>query len=295
MHQITIFTPTYNRAEKLKRLYVSLCHQTELEFTWLIVDDGSLDNTEELVNSFATEGIVDIEYVKKENGGKISAYIEAISRIKTRYYICVDSDDTLSENAVQIMNCCLSEIDRTDSDNKIIGVIFPQRLKGDNSSCEFPKREAVINIMDLKYVFGVKESALLIETEAIKKIKIPIIRNERFLSEEIIYNNLSAVGKFITCNKPFYISEYQCDGITNNVFSVWKNNPFGTYKLLNSRMEASKKLAFPYNIVNFVKAKLLINAFDRCKLADYSEREKDIMDILLWGPSYFVYRKFFTE
>lgn len=97
----TVFTPTYNRAKTLPRVYESLKTQTYKDFEWLIIDDGSSDNTEEVVNSFLEEAILSIRYVKKENGGKWTAFRMALEICKTPYMTSIDSDDTLESNAVE--------------------------------------------------------------------------------------------------------------------------------------------------------------------------------------------------
>lgn len=91
MYDLTVYTPTYNRGRTLKRLYSSLISQTNKEFTWLIIDDGSIDNTKQLVSEWINEGIITINYVFKTNGGKHTATRLAYSIIKTKYLILIDS------------------------------------------------------------------------------------------------------------------------------------------------------------------------------------------------------------
>ena len=100
-NKLTIFTPTYNRMELLKNLYSSLKNQTNKNFIWFIVDDGSTDNTKQLVNELKNEAVLNISYVKKENGGKNTAMDYAHSNCETEFIACVDSDDYLTENAVE--------------------------------------------------------------------------------------------------------------------------------------------------------------------------------------------------
>ena len=94
----TIFTPTYNRAEKLKRVYNSLLKQTFKDFCWLIIDDGSSDNTEEVVKNFKN---LNIRYVYVKNGGKQRAYNKAIELANSKYFICLDSDDYFLEYSLE--------------------------------------------------------------------------------------------------------------------------------------------------------------------------------------------------
>ena len=96
---LTILTPTYNRKNFLKRLYDSLCKQTVMEFEWLIIDDGSTDGTEQLVQTFENR-MFQVNYVKKENGGKHTAINVSHDFIHGELVLIVDSDDALTDNAV---------------------------------------------------------------------------------------------------------------------------------------------------------------------------------------------------
>ena len=103
MIKLTIFTPTYNRRHTLGRLYMSLCQQTNCDFEWLVVDDGSNDGTNELITSYITENKINIRYIFKENGGLYTGYNTAYANISTELNMCVDSDDFLPLNAVELI------------------------------------------------------------------------------------------------------------------------------------------------------------------------------------------------
>lgn len=99
---ITFFTPTYNRSKFLHRIYACLIKQTNKSFVWIIVNDGSVDNTDSLVKEFVAKNEIPILYIDKENGGKHSAFKVAFEHCETEYFICMDDDDIYSENAVDI-------------------------------------------------------------------------------------------------------------------------------------------------------------------------------------------------
>ena len=140
MKSLTVFTPTYNRSHTLERLYRSLCAQTIQDFEWLVIDDGSTDGTAVLVQSFIDEGKIPIRYIYKENGGLYTGYNKAYEVIETELNVCVDSDDTMPENAVEII---LKEWKERGSDGyagligldyymdsgKPIGGAFPKDMK----------------------------------------------------------------------------------------------------------------------------------------------------------------------
>ena len=103
MKTLTVFTPTYNRARTLTRTYDSLCRQTCKDFEWLVIDDGSTDNTRELIQGFIDEAIIPIRYIYKENGGLYTGYNTAYANIETELNVCIDSDDYMPENAVELI------------------------------------------------------------------------------------------------------------------------------------------------------------------------------------------------
>ena len=99
--KITIFTPTYNRDYIIINLYKSLLIQTLKDFEWLIIDDGSTDNTELLVSSFIKDNKINIRYIKQQNGGKHRAINKALEEAKGELFFIVDSDDQLVDNAIE--------------------------------------------------------------------------------------------------------------------------------------------------------------------------------------------------
>lgn len=103
MATLTVFTPTYNRAHTLGRTYESLCRQTCRDFEWLIIDDGSTDGTASLVAKWIEEDKISIRYIHKENGGLYTGYNTAYANIDTELSVCIDSDDYMPDDAVEII------------------------------------------------------------------------------------------------------------------------------------------------------------------------------------------------
>ena len=136
---ITVFTPTYNRAYCLHQLYESLVRQTSNDFLWLIIDDGSIDKTRELVTSWINENQIEIRYAYKENGGMHTGHNLAYQLIDTELNVCIDSDDYMPDNAIElILNKWKSVGNRQDyagiigldafKDGSIVGTKIPERL-----------------------------------------------------------------------------------------------------------------------------------------------------------------------
>ncbi len=109
LNQLTILTPTYNRADKIGKLYNSLIKEKEQGFTWLVIDDGSTDNTEELINSFKSRAPFKIKYFYKENGGKVSAHKLGFTKLETKWCMAIDSDDWLLKGSLNTINHILNK------------------------------------------------------------------------------------------------------------------------------------------------------------------------------------------
>jgi len=142
MNRFTVFTPTYNRINTLERVYESLKKQSFKDFIWLIVDDGSSDYTKEIVNNWIKEDIIKIKYLYKNNGGKHTAWRTAMNYVDSKYMVGIDSDDTLTEDALMIFNMHWENLEKShdydffwevkgrckNEKGDLIGKVFPQNI-----------------------------------------------------------------------------------------------------------------------------------------------------------------------
>lgn len=226
-----IVTPTYNRAKELCILYKTLKSQTCLDFKWLVVDDGSTDETPLLIAKFQEDSCVAIDYLKKDNGGKHTAYNLALDYMsKNDCHIVVDSDDWLAMDAVEKI---LQDLEKTS--NKEIGIVYP-RYGRDSSPQWLSDNVKYVSIPDIKLKYGLSiETAIVIKNLFIGQLRLPSFEGEKFLSEEIFYIMLSEFGKFLPLNRRIYFFEYLEHGLTNNLFHLWKKNPKSTYLLFKER------------------------------------------------------------
>ena len=177
---LTVFTPAYNRAHTLGRTYASLCRQTCQDFEWLIVDDGSKDNTRQLVEHWIRENLIAIRYIYQENQGMHGAHNTAYRNIDTELNTCIDSDDYMPDDAVElIINFWKSHgsdkyagiigLDQTE-EKKIIGAPFPAGLKE-------------TTLIDYYAHGGVGDKKLVYRTEVIKNYPdYPLFKGERYVS-----------------------------------------------------------------------------------------------------------------
>ena len=221
--RITVFTPTYNRAHLLHSCYESLLRQTESRFKWLVIDDGSTDNTGDLVRKWINEKKIEIEYYYKENGGLHTAYNTAIEHLTTELSVCIDSDDWLPDNAIEIM------LDSWDKykDVGIAGLIGLDYTKDGKIIGDHLTEGEIINPIDLlasKTNSGDKK--YVVATKYYKQVApMPVFANEKFLNPHYLILRLSAHCRFVAVDAPFCIVDYQQDGMSSNMFRQYMDSP----------------------------------------------------------------------
>lgn len=222
---ITIFTPTYNREKELQILYKSLLKQNYDNFEWIIVDDGSTDNTEQMIIKMKEEKKLEIVYYKQENKGKSKAVNQGIKLAKGEIFICIDSDDYFVENTLKYINDEYLEIKGND---EIAGVCFLHLYEDSNKivGTKFPNDKMIdtyFNIYNKHKVTG--DKLLILKTEIIKKYLFPEIEGEKFVPEALMFNRISRKYKIKFINKPVAYKKYLENGYTANYFNLAKKNP----------------------------------------------------------------------
>jgi glycosyltransferase involved in cell wall biosynthesis len=212
--QITVFTPTYNRVHLLSRLYKSLKKQNNDKFEWLIIDDGSTDNTKETVRKWIEEGIIPIRYIKQENQGMYAAHNKAYDNISTELNMCIDSDDYLKSNAI---NEILEFWNKKKKEN-IAGIVaydcdLNDRIIGN----EFPvniEEEKLYNLYKSYGVYGDKK--LVYRSDIICNYRYPVDKNERFIPSTYIYNLIDYNYNLLILRKKVCVVDYQNDGMSKS-------------------------------------------------------------------------------
>ena len=221
---ITVMTPTFNRAYILEEAYNSLCNQTSYDFEWIIIDDGSTDNTEQIVNNWViTTREFNITYFKQPNGGKHRAVNRAAKMAHYEWFLILDSDDQLEKNAIKRIHKWISDV----KDNKeIVGVAG---LRGTYKQIigENPKHDFVdaTNLERGKYgLLG--DKAEIYKTDILKKYPFPEFDGENFIRESAVWDRIAKDGlKLRWYNELIYICEYIEDGLTKNTdVQTYKNN-----------------------------------------------------------------------
>lgn len=220
---LTVFTPTYNRAGYLKRVYDSLIAQECRDFEWLIVDDGSTDNTSQVVQTFIDQNMISIRYICKENGGKHTAHNEAIKHAKGEWFVCVDADDYLSSNAVQRICNAAKQI----TDNSGIAA-YKQDTEGKRLSNPFPENVDCCRSSELSLKYGCRgEFTFVFPTEIARKYPFPVFPGERFVGENVVYDRIERECKMVLLSETITVCEYLGEGYTSNFDKLLKHNPCG--------------------------------------------------------------------
>ncbi len=226
MTKLTICTPTFNRAYILPKLYDSLNNQSCSSFEWLIIDDGSSDNTEEIVSLWLKkENNFPIRYYKKQNGGKCSAINYGLDLSQGELFLVIDSDDTVTHNAVEIV----INLEKTiNNKEQFCGVAFNLGLTKDNTPNKTFNDEYKDGSLLERYTEFDGERAFAFYTEVHKKYKYPVFENEKFMTEAVVWNRIANDGyKMRFSNDIICIYEYRDDGLTKAGNSIFINNPHG--------------------------------------------------------------------
>jgi len=238
---ITVFTPTYNRKELLKRCYDSLLKQTNTNFIWLIVDDGSTDGTEDYINSIKIKSPFKIEYFYQPNGGKHRAHNKGVKMCHTEFFLILDSDDMLTKNCIERLNFYLKKIENEDFCSGIIGYRGDINTKK-NIGKKLPKIAYATGIeLYQKYNFD-GDTLRLYKTNVLKENLFPEIAGENFISENVVFDKIDQKYKMYIIHDILYLCEYQQDGYSKNINKVRYNNPIGYALSLKSSAETAVKI-----------------------------------------------------
>lgn len=223
MKTLTVFTPAYNRAYLLPRLYDSLCRQTCNDFEWLIVDDGSSDTTEELVAHWSTENRIALRYIYQENQGMHGAHNTAYRNINTELNTCIDSDDYMPDDAVALILNKWNTVDK----EKYAGIIgLDAVVSGKIIGTEF--KTAYTTLEDFYLQGGKGDKKLVYRTDIIKRYpEYPIFEGEKYVGLGTKYLFIDKDYQLATLNKILVIVEYQPDGSSNTMFQQYLKYPKG--------------------------------------------------------------------
>ncbi|OLR62172.1 glycosyltransferase [Anaerostipes sp. 992a] len=273
--RLTVFTPTYNRAHTLPRTYDSLLKQECKDFVWLIIDDGSNDNTSELVKEWQKkDNGFEIRYIYKENGGMHTAHNTAYENIDTDLNICIDSDDALAEGAVGYI---LSLWDEKGND-RFAGIIgLDADMNGNIIGTMFPDTVQETTLYDFYNAGGTGDKKLVYRTDIMKSLpSYPVFVGEKYISLGYKYQLCDQKYTLLTTNQILCNVEYQPDGSSNNMYMQYIKNPkgFAFIRKENMKYIKSHKRNF-IDCIHYVSSSILAHNY-----RFISESPKKVMTIL---------------
>lgn len=225
MCKLTILTPTYNRADYLPRLYESLAAQTNRDFLWLVVDDGSADDTEKLIASYGN-GAIEIRYIAQKNTGKHTALNRGIREIDTELTFIVDSDDYLPENAVDTILRYHKKYRNTPN---LCGYSFLRcHADGRVNTAYFPEEELIGTYAEVRINGGIGgDKAEVFYTQILKQYPFPTFPGEKFLPEDVVWMSMSGPYQMVHINENVYFCDYLENGLTNTGKRMKIHSPRG--------------------------------------------------------------------
>ena len=255
---ITILTPTFNRAHLLPRLFESLTHQTDFNFEWLVMDDGSTDGTSDL---FAGKTFLSapfpIRYYRQKNGGKHRALNAGVKQAKGNFIFIADSDDWLLPQSVAIVGQHASAIadDNTFAGVAGLDVFDDERIVGTG----LPQDIIDCNAMDIRYRYHVDgDLKEVFKTTVLQEFPFPEIQDEKFCPEQLVWFRIAQKYKLRYFNTPIYVAEYQPNGITASIIRVRMLAPQATC------MMYAEMLAYKIPFKEKIKAAINFWRFKAC-------------------------------
>ncbi|QBO58369.1 glycosyltransferase family 2 protein [Chryseobacterium salivictor] len=255
MKALTIFTPSYNRAHLLPRIYTCLKDQTCQDFIWLIVDDGSVDDTRQVVAAFIQEDTIEIQYIAQENQGMHGAHNTAYENIITPLNTCIDSDDYLPTDAVEKILRKWETVEHKEKYSGLVGL--DADLKGNLIGSPF--RTETTTLEDFYLQGGTGDKKLVYRTAVMQQYPpYPLFPGEKYVGLGYKYQLADQDFELVTLNEILVLVDYQPGGSSNNMFRQYYNNPRGFAFIRKQGMVLSKSPVKRFkDAVHYVSSSLL--------------------------------------
>lgn len=226
--KLTVFTPTYNRADKIEQVYQSILQSVSRiegdSVEWLVVDDGSTDQTEDTVKRCASSDRVEVRYVRKQNGGKHTAFNLAIEQCKGDIFVCIDDDDYLTPNALEDIFAAARKYDGKGYSGFVGRVVDPNgKLLGQTVF----DQELVSNTIEIRDKYAFWGEPEIYYTDILKQYRFDVFTGERFLTEAYLFDDITTRYPLVYTNIPMMVKEFFAGGLTDNGLKIRIESPQG--------------------------------------------------------------------
>lgn len=264
---ISVITPTYNRATLLPRLYDSLKEQTYKDFEWIIVDDGSVDDTAAVVDGFRKDNALKIRYIHKDNGGKHTALNLGVGKAEGELVVFLDSDDSLPQDSLQTIS---DEYDKVRYVSDVAGVCgLMAHHDGTPIGSGFPFETDICSEFDVRFRHHVTGDLLeVFRTSVLREIPFPEIAGERFCPEQLCWFRIARKYRIHCFNHVVYLRDYLDGGLTDKIVKIRMLSPIA------SSMTYAEMLHYPIPLKQKVKAAINYWRFRLCAKSGDSRMPK---------------------
>lgn len=256
MAKITVFTPAYNRGYIIEKCYKSMCNQTCKDFVWLVVDDGSTDNTADLVKEWQkTDNGFEIKYVYKKNGGMHTAHNTAYENIDTELNVCIDSDDSMPNDAVEKI---LAFWEANGSD-EYAGIIALDVFEHNSEiiGTPLPNKKST-TLLDYYSNGGLGDKKLIYRTDIINSTPpYPEFDDEKYVGLVYKYHIVDENYELLIMSEPVCIVDYQDDGSSHSMWKQYYNNPKGFAFFRKSEMKYQRGLNLFKTCIHYVSSSII--------------------------------------
>jgi glycosyltransferase involved in cell wall biosynthesis len=225
---LSVCVPTFNRADLLNYLYQSLVSQNVSDIELVIVNDGSTDETEELVKKWFDQKKVNINYHFQNNEGRGSALRKAILNAEGEYSIIMDDDDYFVEGALETIKKALIECENYNSPNHNLAGICCLCLgeNGDVLGEKFSDQNYVSNLFNMRFVDKIMgDKKEIVKTEILNEYIFPYFENEKRLVTSTLWNRISYDYDCLFLNHPVAVKRYIKGGMSDTLLELKAISP----------------------------------------------------------------------
>lgn len=285
--KLSILTATYNRGKFLKRLYESILNNLidDVNVEWLIMDDGSTDDTNKIVLGFQPKKNFEIKFYKQKNQGKMNAINNLMEHITGELCIECDSDDFFVENALKIINNKYKIIQ--ENKNLYALVFLKNEYKGKLSGNYFFNENIDTTMFDLYFKKNITGEKILIYNSNIrKKYKYLVEDGEKFCTEARLHHQMDQKYRIRCYNEVLIEGEYQADGYTSNMNKIFIENPKGFYEYFREILKLDMSNVILKKRIYVIKHYILFAYLSKAKikLSDVNSIINKYLIIVMYIP-----------